>query len=196
MHKLEKLSYRQTLRLEAQNMILQRAFQWDHVFDVLDLGTEYGWTGASVRKVFPASRIKGIEIHKPTLDTCREVNGHSYEDGGLLLMDAMEFLKSNPLCDEEGDSLYDVSIASELIEHLDKSEGYRLLETLREHFPLSIVTSPIGFMAQGEMYGNPHQVHKTGWKPEELELAGFSVFSLHPGCSLGVYYHDKLGRLQ
>lgn len=194
MHKLEKLSYRQTLRLESQNMILQRAFQWDQSFNVLDLGTEYGWTGACVRKVFPASRIKGIEIHEPTLEKCRELNGHNYE-GGLLLMDAMEFLKRETPYDKHGDALYDVAIASELIEHLDKSEGYRLLEIMRESFPLSIVTSPIGFMSQGEMYGNPYQVHKTGWKPEELELAGFSVFSLHPGCSLGIYYHDKLGRL-
>lgn len=71
----------------------------------------------------------------------------------------------------------DVVQATELLEHMPKEKGQRLLpllETVAKSFVL--ITTPCGFSYQPEeVQGNPHQVHICGWDPEELLEHGYQV---------------------
>lgn len=174
------LSVRQRMRLDLQNRLIRSFFDETATFQVLDLGTEFGHTGKAVKDQFPGAVIDGVEIHEPTLQGCREDNGECYDS--LHLADGLEFLENTT-------KFWDVIVAAEIIEHLQKDDGFHLLDLLVKRCKLAIVTSPIGFKAQGELYGNPHQVHVSGWTPEEFTgLEGWKVYVLHQERNLGVYY--------
>jgi len=150
---------------------------------VLDLGTEYGHTGESIRGFLPSSHIVGVEVHEPTLQACREDRGHVYNN--LVLCDALKFLRKT-------ERKWDAIIAAELIEHLTKEDGKRLCTLVTKRSKAAILTSPIGFAPQGQIENNPHQEHISGWVPEELEKLGFKSFAqVYFGYTLGVYYWSE-----
>lgn len=177
------LSVRQRVRLEIQTALVRSAFGKGEELKILDLGTELGHTGKRLRKAFPGAIIDGVEVHKPTLEKCIPV----YDS--LILADALKFMRATP-------SQWDVIIAAELIEHLPKVQGNELLDLIGRRSRLGIVTSPIGFAPQGEIKGNPHQRHVSGWTVEEMEHRGWDTFAILPGgkrMSLGVYILDETG---
>lgn len=165
-----------------QIQLLKTHFDPEEGISVLDLGTEYGHTGCSVRGVFPHATITGVEVHKPTFLACKEQAGECYDY--LIHEDALTYLA------ETGD-FFDVIIAAELIEHLPKDKGQILLQLLEKTGRLLIVTSPLGFKHQGELYGNPHQVHVSGWEQKEMKALGWETYALMPSatspCSCAIY---------
>lgn len=65
----------------------------------------------------------------------------------------------------------------QVLEHLDKPEGEELLGRLEATASKVIVIStPNGFVAQGVIGGNPYQIHKSGWSPQELRRMGYRVW--------------------
>lgn len=169
-------------RFDAQVRILkQSGFTEATRFVALDMGTEFGHTGRILKESFPACFVDGVEIHGPMLQECKEHHGEFYDD--LYHADALEFLRITR-------RQYDVIVAAEIIEHLDKEKGWDLLATMRAKAKhLAIVTSPIGFKAQGPIHDNPHEVHLCGWEPDEMLEAGYTPFLLDPSAySLGVYF--------
>ena len=71
---------------------------------------------------------------------------------------------------------FDVVLAMEVLEHLDKEEGAALLKSMEgiaRH--QVIITSPVGVHAQETLDGNPHQKHKHIWQPGELVQLGYKV---------------------
>lgn len=71
----------------------------------------------------------------------------------------------------------DTVVLLDVIEHLEKPEGARLLEqTIRLARSQVVVYTPLGFMPQGEnepkdawgMDGTDWQVHRSGWSPEDF----------------------------
>lgn len=182
------LSSRQIWRMQAQLWIIQHCFSSDKEFTMLDLGTEYGHTARSIRAVYPNVKIHGVEIHEPTYRACKEDTGDLYTL--LHLGDAIKFL-------EGVKRRYSLIVAAEIIEHLSREDGFKLLQLIREKSMVGIVTSPVGFQAQGANDGNPHQIHVSGWNRKDIEsVEGWKCFlTLHYGYSLGIYYHDRMGRL-
>jgi hypothetical protein len=78
-----------------------------------------------------------------------------------------------------GDRRFDVVIANELIEHLDKWAGWKLLERLEQIASrLIIVTTPNGFVPQGPEHGNPWQRHRSGWFTHDFEGLGYDVHGI------------------
>lgn len=174
-----KLSRRQEVRLAAQNELL-RLLAPPEGFSILDLGTEFGHTGRWIRKDFPSAIITGVEIHE---DTFWAMDKSPYSR--VHLGDAVGFLKTH--------GLWDVVVAAELVEHLPKEEGHELLDLLKVNAGIAIVTSPIGFHPQGKLYGNPHQVHLSGWTDEEMRKLGWATWVLRTdfACSLGIWWHRR-----
>lgn len=176
---MKPLSERQKLRLRTQLSLLDGL---SATARVLDVGTEYGHTGRSLREEFPFAFIEGVEVHKETFDKCVELSaGATYNR--LHHQDALDFFRGTQ------DS-WDAIICAELIEHLSKEKARELVAWMKAHSDLVIVTSPIGFMRQGAMYGNPHQVHVSGWMQEEVEALGFETHLLDRSLSLGVYVYQ------
>ncbi|MBM3418919.1 MAG: hypothetical protein FJY17_08395 [Bacteroidetes bacterium] len=67
-----------------------------------------------------------------------------------------------------------VSIGS--IEHLAKEDGIKLLEKVEDwSSKLIIFETPNGFVEQGPVDGNIHQIHLSGWHREDFERLGYRV---------------------
>jgi len=76
-------------------------------------------------------------------------------------------------------SIADGVLLLQVLEHLEKRKGQMVLEALdliaRK---IVVISTPNGFVRQGDILGNPFQRHVSGWTAEELEGAGYTVM----GC--------------
>jgi hypothetical protein len=68
---------------------------------------------------------------------------------------------------------FDLVVALDVIEHLTKSDGYRLLYQLNRLAECSVIQTPNGFLWQAPFRSNPFQAHISGWKPSELKALGW-----------------------
>jgi len=74
---------------------------------------------------------------------------------------------------------FDSVIAWDLIEHLTKEEGYKLIAMMeRIARRRVIIYTPNGFLLQEEYDYNPWQVHKSGWTASEMECLGYKVIGV------------------
>jgi len=71
-------------------------------------------------------------------------------------------------------------VAFDLIEHIEKSQGWNILEAM-ERIALRkvIVFTPNGFLNQGPMDGNEHQIHRSGWSVSDMHSRGYHVIGVH-----------------
>lgn len=72
---------------------------------------------------------------------------------------------------------FDVALCFEVIDHLSRSQGAKLLKELDKVASAQIIMSAhVGFhpLVEG-IDGNPLQVHKSGWTPGEFKSLGFKV---------------------
>lgn len=85
--------------------------------------------------------------------------------------DALEYLQALP------PNTFDVIQCTEMLEHVPKSYGIKLLAEIDRVAGLfAFITTPCGFAFQPEAVdGNPHQVHVCGWDPEEFLAFGYGV---------------------
>jgi len=71
---------------------------------------------------------------------------------------------------------FDCVLATELIEHLTKEEGYRLIEKMERIARKKVIlTTPNGFLPQTSYDGNKFQIHRPGWTVTELKRLGYKV---------------------
>jgi len=63
------------------------------------------------------------------------------------------------------------------IEHLNKSDGFLLLENVEKLArKLIIFETPNGFVHQGPVDGNIYQIHLSGWTPSEFKNRGYKCY--------------------
>jgi len=75
---------------------------------------------------------------------------------------------------------FDCVLASDVIEHLNKDDGYRLVEQMESIArKKSIIFTPNGFLAQGEHSDNPLQRHRSGWTVAEMRQLGYNVIGIN-----------------
>lgn len=71
---------------------------------------------------------------------------------------------------------FDAVLLLELVEHLDKEDGERLIKSAELWARKKlIVSTPNGFLWEDAFDGNPYQVHKSGWTVEDFLRLGFEV---------------------
>lgn len=89
---------------------------------------------------------------------------------------------------------FDTVFCSQLIEHMSREEGNRLL-VLMDQIALERIAlaTPRGFVEQREEFlgNNPHQHHKSGWTIEDFRSRGYKVYGL--GFS-PIWAYSELGR--
>ena len=132
---------------------------------LLDVGCGTGIIGALCRVYRDVDRLVGIDAHGPSLALCRR---HAFYD---LCVEASLDAGPLPFANRE----FAVATAVEVIEHLTKSAGLALLAELERVADLVIVTTPCGFMPQGELMSNPLQRHQSGWTPADFTRRGYTV---------------------
>lgn len=108
----------------------------------------------------------GVDAHRPSIEKSRKDGIHDE----YCEMDALNI--GNKFDDES----FDCVLASELIEHLTKGQGLKLLNMMeRIAKKRVIVSTPNGYMPQSEYDGNPWQVHISGWTASEMRKRGYEV---------------------
>jgi len=79
-------------------------------------------------------------------------------------------------CEKMADKSFDCVIALDLIEHLTKNQGLKLIREMERLARRKIIIyTPNGFFSQEDFDYNQAQKHLTGWTVEELKNSGFKV---------------------
>jgi SAM-dependent methyltransferase len=134
---------------------------------VLDVGCGYP---SPIRGFSKKFHSVGVDVYEPSIEQSRAEGIHNE----YLQADVLE------IGSKLGEKSFDCVLASDLIEHLAKEDGLKLLEMLekiaRERV---IVFTPNGFLPQGEFRGNPWQAHKSGWTPEEMRKRGYKIIGIN-----------------
>ncbi len=143
---------------------------------VLDLGCGFGHWGHLLRTHYysedpsRAAVITGVDAHAPNIAFCERTNIYDR----LEVADAVTYLSRQP------DRTFDTILAVELLEHLPRPDGERLLgESRRVASQAVIITTPNGPAYRPghvTMTGfNPHEHHVSAWTAAELRGFGFTV---------------------
>ena len=86
------------------------------------------------------------------------------------------------------DRSFDLVLLSEVLEHLEKKQGYTMLKQLeRIARQLIIVTVPQGLLKQEGVGGIDAEKHRSAWYTSEFKKLGYKVTGI--GCRL-VKYHS------
>ena len=110
----------------------------------------------------------GVDLFEPYLQESKKKNIHNQ----YINADITE-IKFKP-------KSFTMVIATEVLEHLTKQEGYKLLMKAEEWVKKKvIITTPNKYLWQDGYDNNPFQRHKSGWDYTELKSLGFKVYGLH-----------------
>jgi len=152
---------------------------------VLDIGCAKGHLGYQIRtKKSGTLAVLGLDLWAPYIKEVRSFHlayARIYDD--LILGDAryMPFR----------DKVFNLLIASEILEHLPREDGFRLLKEMERICKDRIITStPSKFFEQEELNDNPHQRHVSHWKEEDFVKSGYEVKVVY-GKSLNLV--EKIG---
>src|SRR3989344_2342306 len=126
---------------------------------VLEIGCGKGSPLKHVRKSF---HTVGVDIYAPSIEESKKAGIHDeYILGDIMQID----LKGR---------MFDAVIALDLIEHLKKIDGEKLLKKKKV-----IIFTPNGFLKQEAIEGNKFQEHISGWEVEEMKNRGFKVYGIN-----------------
>ena len=117
---------------------------------VLDVGAGYGKYGFLAREFGGAERVDAVDVAEPRFAAYDHV-----WVGDIRALDRLI---------PAGASRYDLALFIDVIEHLEKPEGYALLDDLTRRAGAVLVTTPLGFRPQ-EVPGMPFETHRSGWLP-------------------------------
>jgi hypothetical protein len=134
----------------------------------IDLGCGYRSILSAYR---PLLKTTGVEIFEESLEKAKKMQQHDhYIHSGILDLDIEKAITLNG-------GKFDLVTAVEVIEHMPKKDGYKLLEICEQLTQKYIlITTPNGFLEQGPEYGNEYQRHLSGWFPHDFEGLGYKVY--------------------
>jgi SAM-dependent methyltransferase len=157
---LEWLSNRMPLACgKAHQDILEQNLK-GNIRTVLDVGC-----GRGVFKVFRKFDSVGIEIFPDNV--MRAKNNGNYKN--ILQGDIREL--------NYPDKSFDAITCLEVIEHLDKDDGLKLLENIeRIARKTIIIMTPYGYMPIHKRTDNTNLNHLSGWYPDEFKKRGYTIY--------------------
>jgi len=134
---------------------------------LIDVGCGRGIVGALMRIYRNPIRLVGADIFPPYIDFCKKFN--LYDE--IYLMD----LRQTPLPFKNHE--FDVATCMEVIEHLHKEYGEKLLDELQRIADTIIVSTPSHYFKQPEYHvdRNPFQAHVSKWTVSDFRKRGYEV---------------------
>lgn len=108
-----------------------------------------------------------VDIFEPALKDARALKTHS----AYMLADVarMEFKPRS----------FDAVVLCEVLEHMNKEGGLKLLEKAEGWARKKVlVSSPNGYYAQDDILGNPYQIHRCGLEIKEMTDRGYNAYGL------------------
>jgi len=145
---------------------------------ILDVGCGYGVWNLLIRvKKRGIPIIIGLDIYLPYLQKLKKIKLYN----GLVWADAryLPFRSDKP---------FNITLASEILEHLKKDEGMMVLNRLMHLSNKIIISTPYGFLRTFGVDNNKYQLHKSSWAPQDFHLKGLDTQIVY---SIGL---DKLLR--
>lgn len=111
----------------------------------------------------------GIDLYKKSVNVSKQKHIHDdYVIGDVRTLSKFFKRKS-----------FDAVICIDVIEHLTTSEGLQLVKQMELIARRRVIfLTPNGFYHQHALEGNPHQVHKSGWRSALFRKMGYRVRGL------------------
>lgn len=111
----------------------------------------------------------GVDVHRPSIRISKQKGIHAK----YIHSSALDLLKKFKI------KSFDCVFACEIIEHMEKKDGYKLIKIMEKLAKKKIVIiTPNGFVPQKPYGGNKWQEHKSGWTSREMKRRGFEVIGL------------------
>jgi len=134
---------------------------------ILDIGCGKGSLMKSLldaNKQIVTSFTVGLDIFLPSLLIAKKV----YDNVLRCDVKFLPFRKAT----------FDIVISTQVIEHLTKDIGLRLLKDIeRISKEMVILTIPVDYNEKQHLEDeNPWQIHRSAWHPDEFKMCGFSVY--------------------
>lgn len=73
---------------------------------------------------------------------------------------------------------YDLIFMGDVIEHFTKYDALTLIAACRQHSKAVLITTPDGFVEQGDVFGNEHERHLSAWDSWAFIAAGLPAQDL------------------
>jgi len=130
---------------------------------VLDLGCG----PQSQLRICSVAHSVGVEIFEPYLRAAESMGTHD------------EYLNADVTEVEFEPASFDVVLALDVLDNLDKKAAYDLVEKMKQWARKTvIITIPNGYISEGALDDNPHQIHHSGYVTEELREIGFRMYGM------------------
>ena len=139
-----------------------------NVNSVLDLGCgSHSDIGYFKKKI---DRTVGVDLFLPSLNISKKNQLH-HEYHQMDILNAAEYF---------GEDSFDCVVALDVIEHLEKADGLRLLEQMKIIARKKVIIfTPNGFLEQEPFDGNEWQRHISGWEVDEMREMGFEIIGIN-----------------
>ncbi|PKM92138.1 MAG: SAM-dependent methyltransferase [Euryarchaeota archaeon HGW-Euryarchaeota-1] len=112
----------------------------------------------------------GVDLFEPSIEDSKQKGLHT-EYCVMSVLDIDKKFKENS---------FDCVVALDLIEHLEKEEGLKLISMMEKIAKKKVIIfTPNGFLPQGEHFENKWQIHKSGWDVEEMQEGGYEVIGIN-----------------
>lgn len=156
--------------------IYHKTFGRNNLFSLLRREIEDGWTildvgcghHSSLIGIKKGSLKVGLDHYEPYISKSRSQSVHDF----YVLGDAREL----PF---EANS-FDCALATEVLEHLDKQEGSKMIKEMERVAKKKILlTTPNGFLpTYPGPNDNPDEAHLSGWTVDDVKDLGFKVYGI------------------
>lgn len=130
---------------------------------ILDVACGFGDWGFLIRSRKKCLSIAGLDIWRP----------HLYMLKNLKIYDRLIQAKIPFMPFKE--KSFDISFACEILEHLSKEDGNKLLSELERVTKGFIIVSVPVNLPQKEAYGNPYEEHVCEWSERDFSRQGYTV---------------------
>lgn len=144
--------------------------KWVKPGSILDIGIGFGSMGVLFRQNTDVrlsernpesyhswpTRIDGIEIYEWYRNPVWQVYSNVYIGGALEVLDTL--------------GKYDFVYCGDMIEHLSKEDGYKLIDKMLEHSNGWVeIATPSPAPKQSPILGNDHEEHISEWTQKDFE---------------------------
>lgn len=132
---------------------------------ILDVGCGFKSPLSSLRGW--STRLIGLDV-EPVIEEARKRETHDeYVVGDVRELHPSMFAGRG----------INVVAAVDVIEHLDRDEGFAFLQSLESiTSDYVLIQTPCGYNPQGPEYGSQFQRHRSGWFPHDFQSLGYTVY--------------------
>lgn len=143
--------------------------------DIVDCGVGAGFVGRSLRHAaLSPIRLHGLEAFAPYIEP-GEIRDRLDASVGSAprFYDSIDIVDFTAWIPKQETKSVDALIFGDSLEHVEPEVARRLLaESQRVVREMVIVNAPIIHYPQGEVMGNPFEIHRLHWSRSEWESAG------------------------